>query len=30
MADKLMYIGNDGKQSYPFCRVQLGIETFEN
>ena len=22
MADKLMYIPNDEKQNYPFCRVQ--------
>ena len=28
MADKLMYIPNDNKQNYPFCRLQLVVETF--
>ena len=30
MADKLMYITNDVNQNYPYCRLQLGIETFEH
>ena len=25
MADKLMYIPNDDKQNYPFCRLQLVV-----
>ena len=29
MADKLFYIPND-KQNYPFCRLQLLVETFEH
>ena len=28
MADKLMYISNDDTQNYPFCRLQLAVETF--
>ena len=28
MADKLLYIPNDDKQNYPFCRLQLVVETF--
>ena len=28
MADKLMYIPNDDTQSYPFCRLQLVVDTF--
>ena len=28
MADKLMYIPDDDTQNYPFCRLQLVIETF--
>ena len=28
MADKLMYIANDDTQNYPFCRLQLVVETF--
>ena len=27
MADELMYIPNDDKQNYPFCRLQLVFET---
>ena len=27
MADKLMYIPNDVTQKYPFCRLQLVVET---
>ena len=27
MADKLMYIPNHGKQNYPFCVLQLVVET---
>ena len=30
MADKLIYIPNDDIQNYPFCRLQLVAETFEN
>ena len=30
MADKLMYIPNDNTQSYPFCRLQFVVETFEH
>ena len=30
MADELMYIHNDDTQNYPFCRLQLVVETFEN
>ena len=29
MANKLMYILNDNTQKYPFCRVKLVVETFE-
>ena len=29
MADKLMYIPNDGTQNYPLCRLKLVVETFE-
>ena len=29
MADKLMFIPNDGIQIYPFCRLELVVETFE-
>ena len=28
MTDEFMYIHNDDTQNYPFCRLQLGIETF--
>ena len=28
MADDLMHIPNDGTQNYPFCRLQLLVETF--
>ena len=28
MADKFMYIPNDNKQNYPFCRIKLVVETF--
>ena len=28
MADKLMYIPNDDTQNYPFCNLQLVVETF--
>ena len=28
MADKLMY--NNNTQNYPFCRLQLVVETFEH
>ena len=27
MADDLMYIPNDGTQNYPFCRLQLLVES---
>ena len=30
MADKLMYIPSDDTQNYPFCRLQLVVETFGN
>ena len=31
MADKLMYMQcNDDKQKYPFCRLQLVVETFKH
>ncbi len=30
MADKMMYIPNDDKQNYSFCRLQLVVETFEH
>ena len=29
MADKLTYIPNDATQNYPFCRLELVVETFE-
>ena len=29
MADKLMYIPNVDTQNYPYCRLQLIVETFE-
>ena len=28
MTDKLMYIPNEDTQNYPFCRLQLVVETF--
>ena len=28
MADKFMYIPNDDTQNYPFCKIQLMVETF--
>ena len=28
MADNLMYISNDDTQNFPFCRLQLEVETF--
>ena len=28
MADKLLYTPNDDTQKYPFCRLQLVVETF--
>ena len=30
MEDKLMYIPNNDAQNYPFCRLQLVVETFEH
>ena len=30
MADKLMYIPNDDRQNYPFCRFKLVVETFDH
>ena len=30
MDDKLMYIPNDDKQNYPFCRLQLVVGTFKH
>ena len=30
MADKLMYIYNDDKQNYSFCRLKLVVETTEH
>ena len=30
MADKLMFIANKDTQKYPFCRLQLVVETFWN
>ena len=30
MADKLLYIPNDDRQNYPFCRLKLFVETFEH
>ena len=30
MASKLIYIPNDDAQNYPFCRLQLVVETFEH
>ncbi len=27
MADKFMYIPNDDAQNYPFCILQLAVET---
>ena len=29
MADKSMYLPNDDTQNYPFCRLELVIETLE-
>ena len=29
MADKLMYIHNYDTQNRPFCRLQLGVKTFD-
>ncbi len=29
MADKLMYIPNDGTKNCPFCRLKLLVKTFE-
>ena len=28
MADKLIFIPNDDKHKYPFCRLQLAVEIF--
>ena len=28
MVDKLIYIPNDDPKNYPFCRLQLVVETF--
>ena len=28
ITDKLMYIPNDDTQNYPFCKLQLVVETF--
>ena len=28
MADKLIYIPKDDTQNYPFCKLQLVVETF--
>ena len=28
MDDKLMYIPNYDTENYPFCKLQLGFETF--
>ena len=30
MTDKFNYIPNDDAQHYPFCRLQLMLETFEH
>ena len=30
MTDKLMYIPNDYTQNYPFCKLQLVVETFKH
>ena len=30
MADTLVYFPNDDYPNYPFCKLQLGFETFEN
>ena len=30
MADKIMYIPNDDKQTYPFRRLKLVVETFKH
>ena len=30
IADKFMYIPNDDTQNYPFCRLQIVVETFEH
>ena len=30
MADKCMYISDDDTENYPFCRLQLMVETFGN
>ena len=30
MANKLIYIPNDGRQNYPFCRLKLGIEKIKH
>ena len=30
MADKLMHIPNGDTQCYPFCRLQLVVETFRH
>ena len=29
MVNKLMYIPKEDTQNYPFCRLQLGVKTFE-
>ena len=29
MADKLVYITNDDTHNYPFCTLQVVVETFE-
>ena len=28
MADKIIYFPNDARQNYPFCKLQLVVETF--
>ena len=30
MTDKFMYIPNNDKQNYPFCRLKLVVETLYN
>ena len=29
MADELMYIPNDDTKNYPYCRLQLVVETLD-
>ena len=30
MSNKLIYIPNDNTQNYPFCRLQLVVESFKH